>query len=178
MCFLCNVPKNVRERVFYEDRNRRWFAFLSAPPHTKGHVILAALRRNGGCPKKFNEETLVGFDVALREVIEAMRKCYTGIKDKHILLASLRGDTPHFHIHILPLWPREYSDWKKVTGYAGSHLMEFLGSLEKKHDFKQLEYKAEKGKRKENAQRRESTNKLTSKIKRLRQFAKYKKPSF
>ena len=171
-CFLCNFnrDKNMQQRTFYQ--NERWFAFLSAPPHTRDHAILAARRRNRRCPQKFDKDTLGGLDAALIEVVKKMRKCYTRIKHEHILLASLRGDTPHFHIHILPLRPKEYNNWKRVTGYPGSHLMEFLGSLEKKHDFLQLddlvEKNKEKRKKKEEEQRRKSTKELLGEINRLR----------
>jgi diadenosine tetraphosphate (Ap4A) HIT family hydrolase len=37
-CPFCNID-NLRDRVFYE--NNKWFAFLSAPFHTKGHAIVA-----------------------------------------------------------------------------------------------------------------------------------------
>jgi diadenosine tetraphosphate (Ap4A) HIT family hydrolase len=102
-----------------------------------------------------------------------MRKCYKRIEHKRILLSSLRGDTPHFHIHILPLWPEEYKSWKRVTGYPGSHLMEFLGSLEKKHDFLLLQREAKEDKSEE-TQCLESTKALSAEIRSLRQIIGYK----
>jgi diadenosine tetraphosphate (Ap4A) HIT family hydrolase len=53
-----------------------------------------------------NKDILSGLDAALYEVTEAIRQCYDPAP-KDILLASLRGDITHFHIHLVPLWPED-----------------------------------------------------------------------
>jgi diadenosine tetraphosphate (Ap4A) HIT family hydrolase len=135
VCSFCDRSGCIPDRIFYEKGN--WFAFLSAVPHTKGHTILAACKTGAGCPQRMDLNVLAGFDVALHEVSQAIRRCYEP-QPKNILLASLRGDETHFHMHLVPLWAEEEEDWRRVTGYSKAHLMEFLGALEKKHDFKVL----------------------------------------
>lgn len=100
-CPFCNRPRDLLDRVFYENNNVGWFAFLNAPPHTRGHLILAALGRHGHCAQDFDPQTLSGLGAALCDVVQAIRECHgPGIKD--VLLASLRGDVKHFHLHLLP----------------------------------------------------------------------------
>jgi diadenosine tetraphosphate (Ap4A) HIT family hydrolase len=170
-CPFCNRPSNLLDRVFYENNDAGWFAFLNAPPHTSGHAILAALNRDGQCPQGFTPEILKGVDTALSEVAQAIIECNVP-HIKNVLLASLRGDIKHFHFHLLPLWPKEEKRWREVTGYRDSHLMEFIGSLEKRHDFLLLE-RASKGK-KEEEQRLESTRELLGEIQALRRVTGYK----
>jgi diadenosine tetraphosphate (Ap4A) HIT family hydrolase len=103
-CDFCARFGCLPDRVFYE--TVRWFAFVSAPAHAKGHTILAAQPREGNCPQGMNKDILSGLDAALYEVTEAIRQCYDPAP-KDILLASLRGDITHFHIHLVPLWPED-----------------------------------------------------------------------
>jgi diadenosine tetraphosphate (Ap4A) HIT family hydrolase len=171
-CPFCNRPSDLLDRVFYENNNLGWFAFLNAPPHTKGHLILAALGRHGHCPQDFDLQTLSGLGEALCEVVQAIRKFHgPGIKD--VLLASLRGDVKHFHLHLLPLWPQEEKRWREVTGYRDSHLMEFLGSLEKKQDFLLAERALKECKSKEEV-RLEAIKELSNEIQALRRITGYK----
>jgi diadenosine tetraphosphate (Ap4A) HIT family hydrolase len=119
-----------------------------------------------------NKDILSGLDAALYEVTEAIRQCYDPAP-KDILLASLRGDITHFHIHLVPLWPEDEQWWRRVTGYKKGHLMEFLGSLEKRHNFLQLECEA-KEKKDEEAQRGESTRQMAPEILKLREITGYR----
>jgi diadenosine tetraphosphate (Ap4A) HIT family hydrolase len=170
-CPLCNRPSDLLERIFYERKDLGWFAFLNAPPHTSGHTILAALGRDGHCPQDFDPQTLRGLNEALGDVVRAIRECYAPqIRD--VLLASLRGSIKHFHIHLVPLWPEEEKRWREVTGYPDSHLMEFLGALEKKQAFLLMERALKEGKS-EDMQRLESTQDILGEIQALRRITGY-----
>jgi len=170
-CPFCSRPTNLQDRIFYEKNDLGWFAFLNAPPHTRGHTILAAIGRDRKCPLEFDLQTLHGLGTALYDVVQGIRECYAPhIKD--VLFASLRGNVKHFHLHLLPLWPEEEKRWREVTGYPDSHLMEFIGSLEKKHDFLLLE-RAIKEDKPEERQRLESTAELSGEIYALRRITGY-----
>ena len=164
-CPFCNFLV-LSKRIFY--KNNKWFAFLAAPPHTKGHSIIAALSRSNNCPSQPNVTNLSGLDIALSEVIKAIKKQYF---PKDVLLASVRGDVKHFHVHLIPLYKNEEHDWRKITGYKDSHLLEFLGSLEKKRDFKLLELMANGVSEKK--QRSQSEKKLEPEVKELRKITRY-----
>jgi hypothetical protein len=88
-----------------------------------------------------------------------------------VLFCSTRGDIRHFHVHLLPLWPDEEKKWREVTGYPESHLMEFMGSLEKRHDFRVL-YNIQKGED-EDAQRARSTDEISAQVNALRKITGY-----
>ena len=169
-CDFCVRSGCLPDRVFYE--TDWWFAFVSAPPHAKGHTILAAQSREGNCPQEMNKDVLSGLGAAVHEVTEAIRQCYDPAP-KDILVASLRGDMAHFHIHLVPLWPEDEDCWRRVTGYKKGHLMEFLGSLEKRHNFLILQRKAKEGKDEE-TQRTESTQEMASEIQKLQKITKYR----
>ena len=168
-CDFCLRSGCIPDRVFYE--TDRWFAFVSAPPHANGHTILAAQPYKGKCPQEMSKDVLSGLDLALNEVTEAIRKCYHPAP-KDILLASLRGDITHFHIHLVPLWPEDEQSWRRITGYKKGQLMEFLGSLEKRLTFLMLERGAKEGKDEE-TQRRESTRQMAPEIEKLRVITGY-----
>ncbi len=169
-CDFCLRSGGLPDRVFYE--TTWWFAFVSAPPHAKGHSILAARPRKGECPQGINKKVLSGLGMALHDVTEAIRKCYDPAP-KDILLASLRGDITHFHIHLVPLWAEDEQSWRRVTGYKNGHLMEFLGSLERRHNFSLLECEAKDGKDEE-TQRSESTRQMKAEIQKLREITGYR----
>jgi len=169
-CPFCGRSGCLPDRIFYE--NDHWFAFVSAPPHAAGHTILAAQPCKGVCPQEMNKGILSGLDAALHEVIEAIQKCYDPAP-KDILLASLRGEIRHFHIHLVPLWPEDEQYWRRVTGYKQHHLMEFLGSLEKRHNSLLLEREA-KERKDEEAQRVESTRQMAPEIEKLRNITGYR----
>ena len=171
MCDFCSRADDLPDRIFYE--SKKWFAFLSAPPHTKGHTILAAQPHRGKCPQDMNEDVLKGLESALFEVTQAIKQCYDP-QPKDILLASLRGDAGHFHFHLVPLWPEDEQPWRIVTGYKKAHLMEFLGALEKKHDYLMLEREA-KEKKEPQVQRAESTQLMAPEIQKLREITGYPK---
>ncbi|MFH1081319.1 MAG: hypothetical protein V1766_13860 [Pseudomonadota bacterium] len=168
-CLFCIRPSNILERIFYEDKKLGWFAFLNAPPHTRGHAIIAAIGQEDKCPLEFDQR-IHNLGPALCDVVQAIRECYVPhIKD--VLFSSLRGEIKHFHLHLLPLWPDEEKRWREVTGYHDSHLMEFMGSLEKKHDFLLLE-RAARGES-EDRQHLESTQELTGDVQALRRITGY-----
>jgi diadenosine tetraphosphate (Ap4A) HIT family hydrolase len=169
-CDFCLRSGCLPDRVFYETVS--WFAFVSAPPHAKGHTILAAQPQEGRCPQEIDKDVLSGLAAALYEVTEAIRKCYDP-SPKDILLASLRGDITHFHMHLVPLWPEDELSWRRVTGYKKGHLMEFLGSLEKRHNFLLLECEAKEGKNEE-TQRSINTRQMALEIQKLRQITGYR----
>lgn len=82
VCPFCNRPSNLEDRIFYENNELGWFAFLSAPPHTSGHTILAAIGRGGKCLQGFDPQTLHGFGTALCDVVQVILECYSPhIKD-------------------------------------------------------------------------------------------------
>ncbi len=166
-CDFCERDRDLKRCIFYE--KGKWFAFLSAPPHPRGHTILAAKSKNGECPQEMNKKNLSEVDMALDKVREAIQKAYDPLD---LLLVSVRGDIKHFHFHIVPLWPEDEQCWRKVTGYKKAHLMEFLGSLEKKHDFLVRECEA-KEKICSRCQRAESTHKMAGEIKKLREITGY-----
>lgn len=170
-CPFCDRSGDLPARVFYEDTDLGWFAFLTAPPHTTGHTILAACPRERQCPQDFDEQTLGGIGRALGAAVAALRQRYPGAKD--VLFSSLRGNVRHFHLHLLPLWPDEEEQWRRVTGYADSHLMEFLGALEQRHDFMVL-YRTVKEKKPEDVQRSEGAASLSGEIAALRQITGYR----
>jgi len=120
-----------------------------------------------------NEDVLKGLESALFEVTQAIKQCYDP-QPKDILLASLRGDAGHFHFHLVPLWPEDEQPWRIVTGYKKAHLMEFLGALEKKHDYLMLEREA-KEKKEPQVQRAESTQLMAPEIQKLREITGYPK---
>src|SRR5258706_4180057 len=130
-CPFCTRSANLQDRMFYENRSNGWFAFQSAPPHTTGHAVLAALGRGGSCPRDFDSQTLQGLGEALCDVVAAIREHHAP-HIENVLFASFRVQVNHFHLHLLPLWPEEEKAWREATGYRDSHLMEFIGSLEKK----------------------------------------------
>jgi diadenosine tetraphosphate (Ap4A) HIT family hydrolase len=175
-CSFCDRDENLCSRIFYE--NKGWFAFLSSPPHTKGHTILAVQSlkskhfQDSKCPQQMTKQVLRGLEVALLNVTNAIEQCYDP-KPKNILLASFRGDEGHFHFHLVPLWPEEEQCWRRVTGYPKAHLMEFLGSLEKRHDFEVL-WKEAKDKIPEYEQRAKFTKLISGEIEKLRKITKYK----
>jgi hypothetical protein len=72
------------------------------------------------------------------------------------------------------LWPEDEQCWRIVTGYKKAHLMEFLGALEKKHDYLMLEREA-KDKKKPCEQRAESTKVMAPEIHKLREITGYPK---
>ncbi len=168
-CPFCIRYGCIPDRVFYDTDS--WFAFVSAPPHAKGHTILAAQPHNGNCPQIMSKDILSGFDVALSEITEAILKCYDPAP-KEILLASLRGSVTHFHVHLVPLWNEDEECLRRVTCYKKGHLMEFLGSLEKRQYFLQIQCEAKEGKNEE-TQRIESTRQMAPEIHRLREIIGY-----
>jgi diadenosine tetraphosphate (Ap4A) HIT family hydrolase len=179
-CVFCNPDHDLRDRVFYEDG--RWRAFLSSPPHTSGHTILAAMPlaknapESGRCPQVMSGLVLSGLDIALPLVTSAIVEAYEP-KPLDILFASLRGDLRHFHLHLIPLWEDGERCWRKITGYRSAHLMEFLGSLEKRHDFEVLWNQAEargEEQRSEAQQRTDCTKTMTDQVDRLRRITGYK----
>ena len=166
-CLFCERSGDIPQRIFYEGKRAAWFAFLSSPPHTKGHTVLAARRQGRRCPQKFDLQTLGSLGAALSDVVPVLLKYYSV---KEVLLTSLRREVKHFHLHLLPVWPDEEKAWRRVTGYPHSHLMEFIGSLEKKRDFLLLDRATKRGKSEEE-QRSECTAKLRPDVRALRRMA-------
>ena len=133
-CPFCDIDSDgMKKRIFYRDKN--WFAILAAPSHTKGHAILAALRRSHDCPTEPSLQVLNGLSMALSKTLEALNNVY---RSKDILLSSLRGSEGHLHFHMVPLWQDEERTWRDSHAdrerYQKGHLMEFLGYLEKQGD--------------------------------------------
>ena len=164
-CPFCNIPC-LSQRIFY--KNDKWLALLSAPRHTRGHAILARLSSSQDCPTGFDAVTLSGLGDALSDVTQVIKQQYD---PKDVLIASVRGDVKHFHIHLIPLHKDEEDAWRRVTGYKDSHLLEFLGSLEKRRDFQVLELEA-KGKSEEQ-QRSVAEKELETEIQELRKKTGY-----
>jgi len=165
-CLFCEKSGDIPLRIFYENRKLGWYALLGSPPHTRGHTILVVSKQGRRCPQRFDRDTLGTVGAALSDVVQAMLAYYPV---KEVLLASLRREVKHFHIHLVPVWPKEERVWRQATGYSNSHLMEFLGSLEKKRDFLVLERAARQGKS-DDEQRVESTKRLQPEIQALRRI--------
>jgi len=135
-CPFCNIDTDgMKKSIFYRDKF--WFAILAAPPHNKGHAILAAVRRSDDCPTEPSLDVLNGLPLALSKAIEALKNIY---QPKDILLASLRGSERHYHFHLVPLYKDDERAWRnsqkkkrknKKKRYEEGHLMEFLGHVEK-----------------------------------------------
>lgn len=170
-CPFCRRDEQLEKRVFY---NRgRWFAFLAAPYHTKGHAILAAKSQNEmGCPEGLKQEVLEGFDKALADVARVLQEYY---QPKDILFASLRGDITHFHCHLIPRWETEETKWRQEQCYsAKGHLLEFLGHLEKIGDLR-AETERKKQNLSDNAHRSKITEVLQEEVTALRRIMGWQK---
>jgi len=168
----------LSKRIFYcqknDDDNKKhynYFAFLDSLPHTRGHTILAVLSSSKRCPRQLNIITLSRLGNALSDVIKALKLHYV---PKDILLASLRGDVKHFHIHLIPLYKNEENEWRKVTGYQKHHLMEFIGALEKRGNYRVLRSEANGVKEEQQRAKFEKDPKTIKDIKKLRNLTGYK----
>ena len=174
-CDFCNTEKLIK-RIFYcqknddNDKHYRYFAFLDGIPHTRGHTVLAVLSPSTKCPRLLNVTTLSRLGNALSDVIKALEAHYA---PKDILLASLRGDVKHFHIHLIPLYKNEENEWRKVTGYEKHHLMEFIGSLEKRGNYRVLRSEANGVKEEQQRAKFEKDPKTIKDIKKLRNLTAY-----
>lgn len=170
-CPFCNWPDvpDLRDRVFYHDRD--WFAFLDAPYHTRGHVVVAAQRKGIHCPNEI-EQVPVSLGPAITLLVSGLRKyCaeLTGDALKDILIASLRGDIPHFHIHLIPLWRKEELKWRLDTGHERGRLMTFLGYLENRRDEHFRQERTREG-WSEEEQRQEIAKRLQGEVKKLKEI--------
>ena len=114
----------LESRVFYDQQN--WYAFLTAPPYTKGQTILAFKKREV-CPVGLKAENLYGLEIAIATVSQMLLTHY---HPKDILVASLRGRDPHLHFHLVPLWEEEEREWRKKSLRKKGYLMEYLGHVE------------------------------------------------
>ena len=173
-CPFCDI-KNLNKRIFYcqeidGEKHDRYFAFLDSLPHTRGHTILAVLSSSKRCPRQLNVTTLSRLGKALSDVIKVLRNHYPA---KDILIASLRGDVKHVHIHLIPLWKNEENEWRKVAGYKKGHLMEFIGALEKRGNDRTLRSQANGVKEKEQRAKFERNPKTTKDIEELRKLARF-----
>jgi diadenosine tetraphosphate (Ap4A) HIT family hydrolase len=122
-CIFCNRTP-LESRVFYDQHN--WYAFLTAPPYTKGQTILA-LKKRDVCPVGLTAENLYGLDIAIAAVSQILLAHY---RPKDILVASLRGRDPHLHFHLVPLWEEEEREWRTKSLRKKGYLMEYLGHVE------------------------------------------------
>lgn len=169
-CPFCNMD-GLRNRIFYE--NERWFAFLAAPYHTRGHAIIAERPCGSVCPRvdRRGWGDFPCFGATLGEVATTLMKQYN---PKDILFSSLRGDVSHFHVHLVPLWADEEDLWRKGKrdSYKRGHLMEFLGNLEKKAD-EAADRERRTKKITEDDQRREISETLRSQVHGLRKVSGY-----
>lgn len=122
-CVFCDRTP-LEARVFYD--RYTWYAFLAAPPYTRGQTILARKKRDG-CPIGLTTENLTGLETAIAAVSRILLAYY---QPKDILVASLRGRDPHMHFHLMPLWEEEERAWRKETRREKGFLMEYLGYVE------------------------------------------------
>lgn len=123
-CVFCDRTP-LESRVFYDKDG--WYAFLTAPPYTKGQTILAREKSMAHCPTTLTVENLKGVDIAIAAVTEILLAHFC---PKDILVASLRGRYPHVHFHLVPLWEEEECAWRKHSLRKKGYLMEYLGYLE------------------------------------------------
>ena len=128
-CPFCDID-SLQDRIFYA--NEKWFAFLAAPYHAKGHAIIAERPCGSVCPRvdRRGWGDFHCFGATLGEVATTLTRHYD---PKDILFNSLRGDVRHFHVHLIPLWAEKEDAWRRSKGdhYQRGHLMEFLGNLER-----------------------------------------------
>jgi hypothetical protein len=104
---------------------------LAAPYHVKGHTVLAAIQKGYKCPQEPSKEVLGGLSTALVNTITILNEHYRP-KPQNILLSSVRGDQPHYHFHLIPLYEDAEKKWREDRGLCDKgHLMQFLGDLEK-----------------------------------------------
>jgi len=161
-CPFCDL-KGLKPRTFYDENN--WIGFLAAPYHTEGHTILAARPKNkDSCLTELDDNHWKGLGISIKKVSKAIMECY---KPKDVLFASLRGDSKHFHLHLIPLEKKREKSWRKEKLYGKGHLFEFLGDLEKDGDTKALRERIQQG-WDEDKQRKVITKKLKSKVKQLK----------
>ena len=169
-CDFCNIDC-LRDRIFYE--NEKWFVFLAAPFNTKGHAIIAERPCGSVCPRvdRRGWGDLHCFGSTLGLVATSLMKNYN---PKDILFSSLRGDIPHFHVHLIPLWAHEENSWRKDKGddYKSGHLMEFLGKLEKEAN-ESAERERRTRKITPDEQRRQITETIKSEVEDLRRLTGY-----
>jgi diadenosine tetraphosphate (Ap4A) HIT family hydrolase len=123
-CVFCERT-SLETRIFYDQHN--WYAFLTAPPYTKGQTILTLKKLDTQCPTGLTAENLKGLDVAIADVSQMLLSYY---HPKDILVASLRGRDPHIHFHLIPLWEEEELAWRKCSLRKKGYLLEYLGHVE------------------------------------------------
>ena len=122
-CPFCNELE-MKERTFYKTKD--WRVLLAAPFHVPGHTILAAMPKNG-CPKRFTQECLAGFDSILPKVDNVLKSKY---KYNRLAVCSARAIQPHIHFHLIPVYEESENEWRRRLGYKKGHLLEYLGYLE------------------------------------------------
>jgi len=163
-CPFCERNELLNSLIFYESKyksNNRWFAFLDSLPLTEGHTILALKKRRNKCPNKLTPEVFEGLENALKNVTRKLKKVY---KTEDILFASLRGKTPHFHFHLIPLHKKDEKKWREKTLYEEGHLFEFLGYLECEKKVKEYPRQRISKNWSEDDQRKNKAKKLRTKI--------------
>jgi len=170
-CPFCNWRNDptLKERVFYSDPE--WFAFLSAPCHTRGHAIVAAQPQGIHCPNEI-EQMPDSLGWVIKQLTLALLKYYREESAdflKDMLLVSLRGDIQHFHIHLIPLWQEEELRWRLETRHKRGRLMTFLGYLEARDVEQCREERMSRG-LSESEQREEITKDLQEDVGKLREI--------
>ena len=123
MCVFCERGDNLQNRTFYEKGD--WFAFLAAPEYALGHAILARVT-GAACPTTLTPQNLKGAELALVDVLQAIRSHY---RPKDVLIASLRGEEPHMHWHLIPLWEEPEREWRLESKHESGHLFELWRTL-------------------------------------------------
>ncbi|MGD2079928.1 MAG: hypothetical protein PVJ36_02195 [Nitrospirota bacterium] len=160
-CPFCDYDsKSIAKRVIY--KNDGWVVFHAAPYWAEGHCIVSALKLKDDCPQELSDlddktqlETLGG---TLRKVSNGIKNVYKDVED--VAIASLRGNIPHFHLHLIPVHKKEETVWRNCKGWKNGHLFEFLGDLERKGFTKAIEERIEKCIWDEEIQREQITSKL------------------
>jgi diadenosine tetraphosphate (Ap4A) HIT family hydrolase len=169
-CPFCNISDDINRRIFYKRNN--WIAFLAAPFYAKGHTLLSSLQIGNKCPFNLSDlsvSQLQELGLALHHVSSTIKNIY---KVDNVLIASLRGNIVHFHLHLLPLHRETEDRWREIKHYNKGHLFEFLGDLEKENFMKTLLERQQK-KWDENVQRLEITKTLIPEVWKLRNETKY-----
>jgi len=139
-CAFCERGSGLQDRVFYERRG--WFAFLAAPAYANGHAIVARVKSGSECPTVLNRVNLQGSDLAIADVVEAIRSHY---KPADVLIASLRGREPHMHWHLIPRWQEPERAWRLESRYEGGHLFEFLADADRKAQSRAFDERVQMG---------------------------------
>jgi len=126
-CKFCN-RENFEKRLFWEDKEKGWCAFLSSQPITLGHtIILMISHREGLLEAVDDDDTMKELPYVLKLITKVLSRVY---QTKNIMMASMNRGEAHFHIHLYPTHEEELKKWWKKQGIEKGRMLSFLGEKE------------------------------------------------